>query len=113
MSSLEISACGLVCGNCRSYRKGSCPGCSRNEKAAKWCGLRTCVLDHGWRSCADCTSMPLETCPRFNNFMGKVFGLLFRSDRRGCIERIREVGYEAYAREMQLAGRMNRPVTKK
>ncbi len=55
----------------------------------------------------------MAECRTFNNFMSKVFGLLFRSDRRGCIERIREVGYEAYLSEMKLAGRMNRPVSKK
>lgn len=44
--------------------------------------------------------------------MSKVFALLFRSDRRGCIERIRRVGYEAYEAEMMRSGRMNRPVGK-
>lgn len=108
----EIAACGLFCGACRKYLAGKCPGCRRYEKAT-WCGVRTCCIGHGWQSCADCTLMPLAECPKLNNFMGKLFGLLFRSDRLGCIERIREVGYDAYVAEMRLAGRMNRPVTKK
>lgn len=56
--------------------------------------------------------MPLDACPKFNNFIAKVFQLVFRSDRRGCIERIRKVGYTAFAAEMHLAGSYNRPVKK-
>ncbi len=56
--------------------------------------------------------MPLDECRKFNNFMGKLFGLVFRSDRRGCIERIREVGEKAFAEEMRLAGSFNRPIRK-
>jgi hypothetical protein len=56
--------------------------------------------------------MPLAECRKFNSFIGKVFQVVFRSDRRGCIERIREVGAEAFAREMTLAGSYNRPVKK-
>lgn len=108
----EIAACGLVCANCGRYRKGKCPGCRDYEKAT-WCAVRTCCLEHGWRSCADCTLMPLGECRKFNNLMSKLFSLLFRSDRHGCIERIREVGYAAYLAEMRPTGRMNRPVTKK
>lgn len=56
--------------------------------------------------------MPLNECPKFNNFIAKMFQIVFRSDRRGCIERIRAVGYEAFAAEMHLAGNYNRPVKK-
>ncbi|WP_418981610.1 DUF3795 domain-containing protein [Alistipes sp.] len=107
-----IASCGLYCGACRKYLKGKCPGCRLNERAA-WCAIRTCCIEHGWQSCADCTLAPLAACRRFNNLPGKIFGMLFGSDRSGCIARIREVGAEAFAAEMELAGRMNRPVTKK
>lgn len=106
-----IAACGLYCGACRKYKKGSCPGCREYDKAT-WCAVRTCCRDHVWQSCAQCTLMPLDRCGKFNSFISKVFALVFRSDRRGCIERIREVGSEAFAAEMQLAGRMNRPMKK-
>ncbi len=111
MMNPEIAACGLFCGTCRKFRKGSCPGCHANEKAS-WCEVRSCCREHGWQSCAECTLMPLEACGKFNNIIAKVFGLVFRSDRRGCIERIRETGYEAFAAEMHLAGCYNRPVKK-
>lgn len=108
----EIAACGLYCGACRKFLKGSCPGCHPNEKLS-WCNVRACCREHGWQSCADCTLLPLTECRKFNNFIGKVFAVVFRSDRRGCVERIRKVGGEAFAAEMRLAGSMNRPVTKK
>lgn len=108
----RIAACGLFCGACRKFIKGSCPGC-RNYEKATWCAVRTCCIENGWQSCADCTRSPLGECRKFNSFVAKVFAVVFRSDRRGCVERIREVGAEAFAAEMQLAGRMNRPVTKK
>ncbi len=54
--------------------------------------------------------MHLSECRKFNSFIGKVFGVIFRSDRRGCIERIRTVGAEAFAAEMRMAGCYNRPV---
>ena len=44
--------------------------------------------------------MPLPECRKFNSFVGMVFGVIFRSDRRSCIERIREVGPEAIAAEL-------------
>lgn len=107
----EIAACGLYCGACRKYLKNTCPGCREYEKAT-WCAVRTCCIEHGWESCAECTLTELGECRKFNNFIAKIFAVVFRSDRRGCIERIREVGSEAFAAEMRLAGRMNRPVRK-
>lgn len=93
-----IAFCGLYCGACRKYLKGSCPGCLKNEKA-DWCKIRICCMDKGYHSCADC-SMDVAECKKFSNFMSKVFALLFKSDRKACIERIRKIGTEDYAKEM-------------
>lgn len=113
-----ISACGLYCGTCRSFAKGKCPGCSSQEKKAEWCAVRNCCRDKHIASCAECTEYGgssahgLRTCAKLNSFMGKVFGLIFRSDRFGCVDRIREVGSEAFALEMAQTGCYNRPVKK-
>jgi hypothetical protein len=32
--------------------------------------------------------------------MAKLFGVIFRSDRQGCIDRIKQIGLEAYAADM-------------
>ncbi|MCC8062127.1 MAG: DUF3795 domain-containing protein [Rikenellaceae bacterium] len=114
-----IAACGLYCGTCRAFVKAKCPGCRENRKAEKWCKLRSCVQAQGYISCAECREYggtapkTLRECGKFNNFMGKVFGLIFRSDRFGCIDRIREAGPETFAEEMAGTGCYNRPVVRK
>lgn len=107
----DVAACGLFCGACRAFRKGSCAGCLA-DRGHDWCKVRRCCLEHGRRSCAECTTMPLDACKKFNSPIGKLFALVFRSDRRGCIERIRAIGAEAFAAEMRQAGCYNRPVKK-
>ncbi len=97
-----VARCGLYCGACRRYLAEKCPGCVWNEKAS-WCGSRTCTLEHGYHSCADCSLKPIEECKDFNNFMAKVFGFVFRSDRKACVLRIREIGPAAFAEEMAAA----------
>jgi hypothetical protein len=39
-------------------------------------------------------------CSKYNNFMSKLMGFIFRSDRNACIEMIKHVGYDAFAAEM-------------
>lgn len=95
-----VAYCGLYCGTCRSYRKGKCPGCHENEKA-KWCKIRTCCAENSFATCADCTEFPdPNDCKKFNNLLARLFGLVFRSDRRACVYKIRELGIEGYAEFM-------------
>lgn len=108
MENIKVAACGLACAECRKFIGGKCPGCAKYEKAT-WCEIRTCCKSHDYISCADCQIMPLADCKKFNNFIGKVFKVLFRSDRNGCIERIKKVGYDQYLAEMHQAKSMNRP----
>jgi hypothetical protein len=95
-----VAYCGLYCGECRRFLRGSCPGCHKNHKA-KWCGVRKCCIEAEKSSCAECENFSdPNDCKKFNNFMAKMFGLLFRSDRRACIMQIKENGLTEYAREM-------------
>lgn len=93
-----IAACGLYCGACRKYLAEKCPGCRLNEKAS-WCKIRTCVLQNGFHSCAEC-SKDVAECSTYSNLIGKIFAFVFRSDRPACIRYIREHGEEAFADEM-------------
>ncbi len=95
-----IAYCGLYCGSCKKYVAGSCPGCHENNKAS-WCKIRSCNMEHGYASCAECKefSDPMS-CKKFNNFISKFFALIFRSDRAACIAMIREKGYEGFAKYM-------------
>ncbi|MDO8261260.1 MAG: DUF3795 domain-containing protein [Candidatus Magasanikbacteria bacterium] len=95
-----IEYCGLYCGACRSYLQEKCPGCRKNEKAT-WCKIRKCCQDNNYPTCADCkTFSEAKDCKKFNNFISKIFALIFRSDRAACVKRIKEVGADKYAEEM-------------
>ena len=93
-----IARCGLYCGACRKYLSGKCPGCRLNKKAS-WCKIRLCSASMGYHSCADCT-MEVRDCKTFSNFISRIFAVVFASDRNACIARIREIGKEAFAKEM-------------
>ena len=95
-----IAYCGLYCGACGKYTKGSCPGCVENSKAT-WCKVRSCCMEHSYKSCADCTQYTnAMNCKKFNNFISKIFAVVLRSDRQACIAMIKEKGYENFAAYM-------------
>ena len=113
MSDQLVAACGLYCGACRAYLKGKCKGCRENKAAEKWCKVKNCCRESGIRSCADCESHEkVNECKKFNNIFSKAFKLIFGSNRRWCIERIRQVGYEEYAKEADLSKNYNGKNTK-
>lgn len=99
-----IARCGLFCGACKRYLKERCPGCEKNEKAT-WCGIRKCCAENSYASCADCKKFDdVIKCPDFNNFMSKLFGFIFRSDRRACVDYIKTHGAKSYAAMMAQDG---------
>lgn len=95
-----VSACGLYCGSCRSYLKGKCPGCSQNAKAS-WCKVRSCNLERGTSTCAQCTDhTDPVSCSKFHNPIARAFGFVFNTDRTAGIRNIREFGLDAFAQSM-------------
>ena len=83
-----------------AYRRGRCPGCHENQRAS-WCGVRTCCRQSDYASCADCKEFPdPANCRKFHNFISKLFGLIFRSDRRACVLQVRDVGLQKHAEIM-------------
>jgi hypothetical protein len=104
-----IAACGLYCGACGRYLKGTCPGCAENQKAG-WCQIRSCNMDLEQNSCAECKSCPDPIqCAKFNNVIGKVFALIFNSNRPACITKLKEHGPEKYSQLMAQYGRQSLP----
>jgi len=95
-----IAYCGLYCGQCKKYLNKKCSGCRANAKLT-WCKIRACCQENKYFSCVDCTSFKVANeCKKFNNIFSKFFALVFKSDRNACIERIKQVGQERYAEEM-------------
>jgi hypothetical protein len=93
----QISYCGLYCGACDKYLNGKCSGCADNTKAA-WCKVRSCCIENNYKSCADCREFSnVKDCKKYNNFIARMFGLIFQSDRAACIALIKEKGYEGFA----------------
>jgi hypothetical protein len=104
-----VAYCGLYCGACGSYLKERCPGCHENTKAG-WCKVRKCCMEHKCATCADCRefSDPAQ-CAMFNNFISKIFGLIFNSNRPACVMKIKELGIEKYAGFMAEGKRQSMP----
>ena len=95
-----VSKCGLYCGSCPKYLKEKCPGCDGYEKAT-WCKIRSCCLENGYLSCADCKEFEnAMDCRKFNNFFSRLIGFVLRSDRNAGIKMIKEKGYEGFAEYM-------------
>lgn len=95
-----VAYCGLYCGACGSYLKDKCLGCHDNEKAS-WCKIRVCCTDNEYLTCADCNDFenPAD-CRKFNNWLSKIFGLIFRSDRAACIQQIKDIGIQGHTDKM-------------
>ena len=98
-----VGCCGLYCGVCRSLKTGEAANCccATNESASKWCGIRNCCKENGFKTCAECIKYadPVE-CPTFHNWIGRIVGYCYGSDRAACIRRIKEIGLDAFADEM-------------
>lgn len=97
-----VAFCGLYCGACKKYLAEKCPGCRENERAT-WCKVRTCALEHGFATCAECSLVDdFADCGDLDNFMAKFFAVLFRSNRMACLRFIQQHGADEFAREMTL-----------
>ncbi len=94
-----IAACGLYCGSCRKYIKGSCPGCKENIKAT-WCKIRSCNLEHHTANCTECTITNSEECKSLNNTIGKIFKFVFKTDRLASLQYIANYGEQSYVDKM-------------
>jgi len=109
MANLEANAelvahCGLYCGACKAYLDEKCKGCHENTKAT-WCKVRTCCAQKFIKTCAECAEFPdPKACKNFNNFMSRVFALVFKSDRAACITQIKQLGLEGHAAAMAEMG---------
>ena len=53
------------------------------------------------KTCAECAEFTdPRACKKFNNFLSRLFGLIFKSDRAACIAQIRNIGIDGHAKSM-------------
>ena len=92
-----LGYCGLVCSQCGMYLKNKCKGCHSDKPMHRHCKVKACAQKRNFGSCAECRDFPdLKRCKKLNNFVSKIFALIFRSDRIGNLNRIRENGLDAF-----------------
>ena len=105
----NVAACGLYCQNCRKFVKGNCPGCAtfEEDKVPGWCKVRPCVIEKGYSTCAECADW--RECKVRDNFMTKLFGLIFRSNKTAMLTYIETNGLEKYAELMSEQKGMRMP----
>ncbi len=90
-----VAKCGVYCGNCKRLQAGKCGGCLENEKAG-WCKIRSCCLENGLDTCADCSVSNPRECSKYQNLIASAFAFIFRSDRPASIDYIRKHGRRAF-----------------
>ena len=97
-----LAYCGLVCSDCGAYLKNKCQGCHSDKPMSINCKVKPCAQEKGYTTCAECTDFEkFEDCKKLNNFISKVFGFIFRSDRIGNLNRIKQIGVDSFKQEKQ------------
>ncbi len=95
-----VACCGLYCGACPAYLNEKCEGCQQSKRNG-WCGVKKCAQEKGISTCAQCSQYPNPMdCKKFNNFISRMMGLVFNSNRAACVEEIRQMGLQIYAAKM-------------
>jgi hypothetical protein len=98
----RAAPCGLYCGACGAYARGTCHGCGCEcgdcaGKRAKWCDIAQCAGDKGLDTCASCPDVP---CTRVIQF---TCDPVWRT-HTPCIENLRRqklIGIEAWLEEQK------------
>jgi len=98
---LIIAYCGLVCSECGMYRRDRCEGCHSEKPMYKNCKVKQCAVTREYSTCADCTDfVDLKACKKLHNWISRFFGLVFRTNRIGNLDHIREVGLDKFKAEV-------------
>ena len=100
-----VAYCGLACSNCGMYLKGECQGCHSDKPMNQNCGMKACAMGREYTTCAECNDFAdLRECKKLYNLTSRFFGFIFRTDRIGNLNRIREVGLTRFKEEKAAGG---------
>ena len=95
-----LGCCGLVCTQCGAYLKQRCQGCHSDKPMSMNCKVKPCVQEKNCNCCAECSDFEnLKECTKLDNFISKIFGFIFRSNRMGNLDRIRKIGLDKFKEE--------------
>lgn len=98
-----IAYCGLACSNCGMYIKGKCLGCHSDRPMNRNCKMKACAISRKFTTCAECKDFQdLRDCKKLYNFISRFFGFIFRTDRIGNLNRIREIGLSKFKSEKRI-----------
>lgn len=95
----HIAACGLLCTNCGKFKKGRCKGC-QIESGFSNCSVRLCCIEKEITTCAECDEFvsprDYRECRKLNNFIARIFALIYGSNRPAALAMLRDQGEEAF-----------------
>lgn len=65
------------------------------------CKVKKCCIDRQYTTCAECNEfVNLKECGKLYNLISRFFGFVFRTNRIGNLNRVREVGIDQFQREV-------------
>lgn len=94
---MEIACCGIICSDCGALKKGKCSGCASGKQRFSSCPVRKCNIEKKQCNCSECKLFTnYRDCKKLWNFIAKIFHFLFRANRIGNLEKMRETGIEKF-----------------
>lgn len=95
-----VAPCGLYCGECLGFQRGTCEGCrsGRGEclKYRKRCGIfDCCIIEKKFDLCGECDQFP---CEKFKEFFETP---AWHKEVIGNLKRIKEVGVKVWLKEQE------------
>lgn len=105
-----IAACWLYCWACKMYLAEKCPWCKNNVKAEKRCKTKLCCKEKWIPNCSHCHEYTdYKKCKKLNNFISKIFAVVFWSNRFECINYIKKHWENKFAQHMSDIQSHNNP----
>ena len=97
MNNVIIAYCGLCCSNCGMYIKEKCKGCHSEKPMNRNCKMKACALEREFLTCADWNDFTdYKECKKLYNPISRFFGFIFKSDRIGNLNKIKEMGLDSF-----------------
>jgi hypothetical protein len=98
--------CGVYCGACPSYYKGTCYGCSSGrtqKRTSKWgCKIRRCCVgEHKFDSCSQCCEFPCTLITRLQKSHLGEKKFRYREEIVDNLRKIKEIGKMNWLKEQQ------------